>query len=293
MSLLRLLSKLPLPSLHRLGTALYFIAGRLLRWRRALALRNLAPAFPDKSERELAAILDQSYRNLGDLVAEIIWAGGASRAELGERVVVENADLINDETRAGRSVLLMTAHFCNWEWQVLAGNLHLDRPMSPVYKPQRVGAIDRFLRETRSRFGGEPIPHKKLTRVLLRRRSEAQVYAMVADQTPTVDEPKHWSRFLNRDTAFFVGADAIARILQAPVFFVRMRRVERGRYVMCVSKLTAPPYPKGESTHVIERYVRALEDEVRASPADWLWIHNKWKYTRPAPSAKDASALSR
>ncbi len=288
MSLFRLLSKLSLPSLHRLGTAIYFVAGRLLRWRAALALRNLAPAFPERSEQELAAILDQSYRNLGDLVAEIIWAAGASRAEIGERVEVRNAELINDELRAGRSVLLMTAHFCNWEWQVLAGNLHLDRPMCPVYKPQRVGAIDRFLRETRSRFGGEPIPHKKLTRVLLRRRSEAQVYAMVADQTPTVGEPKHWSRFLHRDTAFFVGADAIARILQAPVFFVHMRRVARGRYVMGVTRLAEPPYPKGESTDVIERYARALEDEIRASPADWLWIHNKWKYARPHAASEDA-----
>jgi Kdo2-lipid IVA lauroyltransferase/acyltransferase len=289
--LLRLLSKLSLPSLYRLGAAISFVACRLLRWREELALRNLAGAFPDKTETELKSILDKSYRNLGDIVAEILWAAGASRAEIGRRVEIENADLVNADLRAGRSVLLMTAHFCNWEWQVLAGNLVLDRPMFPVYKPQRIGAIDRFLRETRARFGGEPIPHKRLTRVLLKRRSEAQVYAMVADQTPTVDEPKHWTGFLQRETAFFVGADAIARILQAPVFFVHMRRVARGHYAMRVSRLTDPPYPKGGTTDVIERYARALESEIRASPADWLWIHNKWKYEAP-PQALEDRAVS-
>jgi lauroyl/myristoyl acyltransferase len=27
-------------------------------------------------------------------------------------------------------------------------------------------------------------------------------------------------------------------------------------------------------------YARGLEATIRAHPADWLWIHNKWKYGR-------------
>jgi KDO2-lipid IV(A) lauroyltransferase len=279
---LKFLARLPLPALYAIGDALFFVAYYVLRWRRRLASENIARSFPEKSGAERAAILRQSYRNLGDLIAEIIWSDGASPADIKRRVTVENPELIVEETRAGRSVLLMTAHFCNWEWQVLAGNTALDRPMFPVYKPQRVAAIDRFLREVRSQFGGAPIPHKAVTRQLIRRRSEAQVYAMVADQTPTVEEPKHWTRFLNQDTAFFVGADAIARILRAPVAFVEMRRVARGRYRMRVSMLTEPPYDRATGTQVIERYARALEIQIRASPADWLWIHRKWKYPKPA-----------
>jgi len=187
-------------------------------------------------------------------------------------------------------VLLMTAHFCNWEWQVLAGNTALDEPMFPVYKPQRVATMDRFLLDARGRFGGTPIPHKRLTRELIKRRSEAHVYALVADQTPTIDEPKHWTHFLNQESVFFVGADAIARILKAPVFFVQMDRVRRGHYAMRVSKLAEPPYDRGADTEVVERYVRALEREIRNSPADWLWIHRKWKYPKPAGVADRAKA---
>jgi KDO2-lipid IV(A) lauroyltransferase len=281
---MKLLARLPLSALYRIGDALFVITYYVLRWRRRLASANLARAFPEKSDAERAIILKQSYRNLGDLIAEIIWSYGASPDEMKRRVTIENAELILNETRAGRSVLLMTAHFCNWEWQVLAGNTVLDRPMFPVYKPQRVAAMDRFLRDARTRFGGTVIPHKTLTRELIRRRSEAQVYAMVADQTPTVEEPKHWTHFLNQDSAFFVGADAIARILKAPVVFVEMFRESRGRYRMRVSMLSTPPYDRAEGAQVIERYARALEDEIRASPADWLWIHRKWKYPKAAGS---------
>jgi len=268
---------------------LYYIIGRpifdwgyyILRWRRRLAAGNIARSFPEKSEAERAAILKASYRNLGDLIAEIIWSYGASPDDLRKRVDVLNPEVVVDRVRAGQSILLMTAHYCNWEWQVLAGNTWLDEPMFPIYKPQRFAAMDKFLSEARGRFGGTPIAHTKLTRELLRRRSETHVYAMVADQTPPHNDPKYWSTFLHQDTAFFVGADAIARILQATVVFVEMQRVRRGHYTMKVSVIAEPPYERGASTVIVERYVRALESEIRSNPANWLWIHRKWKYPKP------------
>ena len=34
---------------------------------------------------------------------------------------------------------------------------------------------------------------------------------------------------------------------------------------------------------IVERYARSLEHDIRESPADWLWLQNKWKVKRPAP----------
>ena len=280
--LFKILSRLSLPALYRIvGRPIFDWGYYILRWRRRLAAGNIARSFPEKSEAERAAILKASYRNLGDLIAEIIWSYGASPDDLRKRVDVLNPEVVVDRVRAGQSILLMTAHYCNWEWQVLAGNTWLDEPMFPIYKPQRFAAMDRFLSEARGRFGGTPIAHTKLTRELLRRRSETHVYAMVADQTPPHNDPKYWSTFLHQDTAFFVGADAIARILQATVVFVEMQRVRRGHYTMKVSVIAEPPYERGASTVIVERYVRALESEIRSNPANWLWIHRKWKYPKP------------
>jgi Kdo2-lipid IVA lauroyltransferase/acyltransferase len=279
---LKLLSRLSLDALYRIVSRPFFDWGYyILRWRRRLAADNIARSFPELSAEARAAILKQSYRNLCDIVAEVIWSYGASPEDLRKRVDVINPEVVLERIRAGQSILLMTAHYCNWEWQVLAGNTWLDEPMFPVYKPQRVAAIDNFLREARGRFGGTPIPHTKLTRELLRRRSEAHVYAMVADQTPVHNELKYWTTFLHQDTAFFMGADAIARILQATVVFVEMQRVRRGYYTMKVSVIAEPPYDRSADTVVVERYVRALENEIRSNPANWLWIHRKWKYPKP------------
>ena len=141
--------------------------------------------------------------------------------------------------------------------------------------------IDDFLRARRARFGGNPIPHQSFMFEVMKRRKDVRAYALVADHTPKHDEEKHWTTFLNQDTAFFVGADKIAKILKAPVIYVAMRRDGPGRYSVELTLLAEPPYDRDSGPEIVERYARHLEEEIRRSPADWLWLHRKWKYRKP------------
>ncbi len=279
--LLKLLTRLPLPVLYGISSALYVLAFHIVRWRRLVAARNIANAFPALTQREHAAILRQSYRNLCDVMVEATWAWGASAEALSARVSIDNPELIRRHFDAGRSVLLLTAHFCNWEWLLLAAGAHLGMPIDAVYKPSRQRSVDDFLRGARARFGGNPIPYKDFIVELMKRRSQVRAYAMVADQTPIRKDEKHWTHFLHQDTAFYVGAEKIARILKAPVLFVEMHRVRRGHYAVRLSEIAAPPYHRGAEAMIVEHYARALESEIRQSPPDWLWVHRKWKYGKP------------
>jgi KDO2-lipid IV(A) lauroyltransferase len=280
--ILGLLSRIPLDVLYAvLSRPLFDWGYHIFRWRRRLAAANIARAFPDLPAETRAAILKVSYRNLCDLVAEVIWSYGATPAQIRERVTVENPEVVRDRIRAGRSVLLMTAHFCNWEWQVLAGNTELDEPdVSCLQAAARrrdrsipgrgAQPIRRDADPAHDAHARAPAAPERGPRLRHRRRSDARAR-----------RAKYWTTFLHQDSAFFVGADAIARILKATVVFVTMRRIRRGYYTMRVSVLDEPPYDRGADTQVIEHYVRALEAEIRSSPADWLWSHRKWKYPKP------------
>ena len=279
---LKFLTRLPLPVLYALGAFAYFVTFHVLRWRRELAARNLRNSFPEKSEAERAGILRQSYVNLGQTLAETFWGFGASAEALAKRVTIENRELIARFVAQKRPVVLLTAHVCNWEWLLPAAGAQFDIPIDAVYKPLRVASLDAFIREARSRFGGKPIPIQSFLFELMRRAGEPRAYAMVADQTPQRKMDKHWTRFLNQDTAFFTGADKIARFLDAPVVYVAMRRVAKGRYSVRLHVLVEPPYEEDADLQVIERYARRLELEIRENPPDWPWVYNKWKYPKPA-----------
>jgi KDO2-lipid IV(A) lauroyltransferase len=136
------------------------------------------------------------------------------------------------------------------------------------------------MRQARERFGGNLIAPESFIAAIIQRKGQAVGFVMIADQTPLKEEEKAWAKFLGRDSAFFIGADKIARMTRAPVYFVAMRRRSRGHYEAHVSELARPPYASG-GYPVVERYVLALEGLVLEAPEDWLWVYNKWKYRKP------------
>lgn len=290
---LEFLTRLPLSVLYALGHVAYFVAFHVLRWHRELAARNLANAFPEKSGVERATLLRQSFVNLGQTLAETFWGFGATAEELAKRVALENPELVERFVAEKRPVVVLAAHICNWEWLLPGTSAQFGIPIDAVYKPLRVASLDAFIRETRSRFGGKPIPIQSFLFELMRRAGEARAYAMVADQTPPRSMDKHWTRFLNQDTAFFTGADKIAKFLDAPVLYIAMRRVRKGHYSVRLHVLVEPPYDSHDDLQVVERYARRLEMEIRDHPADWLWVHNKWKYPRPASMSDEAGRSAR
>jgi Kdo2-lipid IVA lauroyltransferase/acyltransferase len=285
--LLRSLTRIPLPLMYAWAWVIYFIAFRVMRWRRERAELDLRNAFPDKDAAERARILRKAYRNLADTLMEAFWGFGASADALTRRVEFENPELVEQCIAARQSVVLLTAHYGNWEWLSLAAGVRFGITIDVVYQRQRVEAIDRFLREARARFGSRFVPREEFIFDLMSHAGEPRAYALIADQTPKhKNDPRHWTRFLGQDTAFFKGAGKIAQFLDARVLYVTMRRVRRGRYSVRLSILADPPYELDANELIVERYARSLERDVRESPADWLWLQNKWKVAKPPESAE-------
>lgn len=281
--LLKALTHIPLPILYGFGYVAYFIAFHVMRWRRDRAEADIANAFPEKSPEERADIVRRCYRNLADTVVEAFWGFGASTEAIKARVTFEDPELIQRAIDRKQTLLLLAAHHGNWEWLLLAAGAYFPIPIDVVYQPQRIASLDAFLRDSRCRFGGKLIPRKEFVYELLSHAGEPRAYALIADQTPRKKDPKHWTRFLRQDTAFFVGADKIARFLESPVYFVSMKRVRRGHYAVRLDVLAEPPYDDVDDALVVERYARCLENAIIESPADWLWLQKKWKYAKPKP----------
>jgi Kdo2-lipid IVA lauroyltransferase/acyltransferase len=292
--LLKSLTRIPLPVMYAIGWVVYFVAFRIMRWRRDRAELDLRNAFPEKDAAERARILRNAYRNLADTLMEAIWGFGASAQALMRRVTFENPELVEQCIAVNQSVVLLTAHYGNWEWLSLAAGVRFGITIDVVYQRQRVEVIDTFLREARARFGSRFVPREEFIFDLMSRAGKPRAYALIADQTPKhKNDPRHWTRFLGQDTAFFRGAGKIAQFLDAKVLYVTMRRVRRGYYSVRLSVLADPPYEEDANEMIVERYARSLERDVRASPADWLWLQNKWKVARAPEEArvKDAKPV--
>jgi len=279
----------PWPALYGLSTLFVGCLRHVFRYRVRVARDNLRRCFPHCSEAQIQRLLSQNYRHLAQVVAEFFKTATMSADEMRSRVTLVNLQRVHAETQAGRSVLLLGAHQCNWEWSLHAVALQVGAPMEAAYKPLHAAAADRELRKLRCRFGARLIAAKKLLREIARRRNTVRAVALIADQVPNSSDGRLWLNFLGCDTAFYPGPGEIARSTGYAAFFAAMSRTRRGHYQIDFQPICAAG-ERLDPKIFTARYARLLEALIRANPADWTWTHRRWKLSSPYPLSDPQTA---
>jgi KDO2-lipid IV(A) lauroyltransferase len=267
-------------ALYALADVLYFLAYYVARHRHAVIREQLAKVFPSLTQAERTVIHKHFLKNFCDVLVELVKSLTLAPAEMIARVRIVNLHALRTHLESGRSVMLVTSHLCNWEWLLQGVVLQLGFPLDAAYKPLHDAWAERLMLEARSRFGARLIPAKELLADFLSRRAVVRALAMNADQAPVSADKRYWTQFLGQDTAFYVGAEQIARATRLPILYLVMRRAKRGSYEVEVRQLW-DGRERLDPNAVTERYARACEADVLANPADWLWSYRRWKLKKP------------
>jgi KDO2-lipid IV(A) lauroyltransferase len=277
MFFLNSLSLLPLNILYLLADLAYILLFYVIKYRRKVVLENLHNSFPEKSDTEINAIERRYYKHLSSLMVEILKMASISKEELNRRFKFKNLHLINAYHEQGRSTLICSAHYGNWEWGTLALGLHTTAEIYPIYKPVSNVAFGNWFTHIRSRFGNRLIPMRQTLRALTESKDRSTIFCFASDQTPLREESTYWVNFLNQPTAILLGLEKIAKRTNRPVFYMRVRVLKRGYYeVECVPLCLNPAdYELHEITNL---HVQLLEEIIKEEPAYWLWSHRRWKH---------------
>jgi KDO2-lipid IV(A) lauroyltransferase len=273
---LKLISFLPLSALYRLSDVLSPLAYRV--YRRKVVYKNLSLVFPDKKIAEKNAIARAFYRNLLDMFVEVIKISRLSREEIERRITFEENDALLAVRNSDRPVFIYTIHLMNWEWLNTALQISV-LPMHPVYKKLNNSSFDKYMHQVRSSFGAMPIEKSKSLRKAVSLKGKAGI-GILADQTPfRYNTGKIWANFFNVETPFFKGTLAMPYFCQADCYFVELAKKSRGHYHATLHKMASIPHKKGDY-EILKNYIKFSEQAIRKSPANWLWTHNRWKYSR-------------
>jgi KDO2-lipid IV(A) lauroyltransferase len=273
-------SRLPLRALYAFSTFLYLLAFYVVRHRHEVIRAQLDSVFPDSSPAERKAIHRRFLRNFCDVMVEVLKSVSMTESDMRAHVHIVNLEVARRYLDAGQSVMFVTSHLGNWEWLLHGVTLQLGYPVDAAYKPLHDQWAERLMLKIRSIFGARLVPAKELLADFLRRRAIVRAVAMNADQAPVSTDKRYWTRFLGQDTAFYVGAEQIARATRLPILYVGMRRIRRGYYEVKFTRL----WDGTEATDpnaLTERYARACESDVLKSPADWLWSYRRWRLKKP------------
>jgi Kdo2-lipid IVA lauroyltransferase/acyltransferase len=278
--MIKFFSRLPLRALYAFSSFLYLLAFYVVRHRHQVIRGQLEKVFPEASDAERERIHKRFLKNFCDVVVEVLKSVSMTEADMRAHVQILNLEVARRYLDAGQSVMLVTSHLGNWEWLLHGVTLQLGYPVDAAYKPLHDQWAERLMLEIRSRFGARLVPAKELLADFLRRRGIVRALAMNADQAPVSTDKRYWTRFLGQDTAFYIGAEQIARATRLPILYVRVRRIRRGYYEVELSPLWDGREVTEPNT-VTERYARACETDVLESPADWLWSYRRWRLQKP------------
>lgn len=292
--LLVLLSKFPLKFHYFMGDVLSWLAKNVIKYRTELVMMNISRAFPEKKIGEIRQIYRDFYKHFGEIVAEAIWFAGSDYRRLNKSgiVTVMNSKEVSEIFDNTPSMTVLSTHCGNWE--ILGGLLGYrtadggklsvpESAISVVYKALRNPVSDRVFALNRiaplEEVGTEcEVVSHNILRYSIKHKDERRMYIYPTDQAPYIGTGRFpIGLFMNQETSAMMGSVGVACKLSHSVMYMKMKRVERGCYEMSFIPICRDA-SKMTPEEIMRKYYDLLEEEIRETPCNWLWSHNRWKW---------------
>jgi KDO2-lipid IV(A) lauroyltransferase len=259
----------------RIGRLLGRILGAVDRRHRLIAEDNVRRAYGGSlPEAEVRRLVRRVYEGLGITVAEVLhgprrFRGRAERKWFRFEGGEELRRAVGD-----RPVVLLGAHFGNWEYLATAARL-AGLPSVSVARPLDNPLLDRWVAEIRGSLGNVPLEKEGALRGLIRAVRDGRNVGMLVDQ----NGGRHGriAPFFGRPCSTQSAGVSLARRLGVPFSIGTLERRAPGfhRFV-----LGPPVYVRDDDAgeqEAIEEMNRQLEARVRRRPEDWMWLHRRWR----------------
>ena len=289
--LVAFLQALPLTWVARLGRA----GGALFFWldarHRRVARRNLALSFPEKSPAEIEALARENFRRVGENFASAVKTCVMSPEELAPHLDFQNMELIRQQVGPAGSAVFAIGHFGNFEIYARATLRLPEFQMSTTYRALRQPSLNRLMQSLRQQTGCLYFERRlegDEVRALLSRQS--LLLGLLSDQ--------HGGQrglrlpFFGRDASTNPGPAVLALRYHLPLFTGFCYRTSLAHWRLEVGE-QIPTHENGKprpTLDIMRDVNRAFEAAVRRDPANWFWVHNRWKSPGRDPAASPEKA---
>ncbi len=266
-----LAARLPWLWQRAIGRGIGRIALRLARSRRHAAEVNLRLCFPDKPQEWRDTLLRESFDALGIGLFEFARAWWGRLGPIERTARIEGLEHLQALQREGRGVLLVSGHFMTLEMcgRLLCGHV----PLAGMYRRHRNPVMEWAVKRGRLRYATAMFANSDL-RGAVRHLKRGGFLWYAPDQDMRVKDTV-FVPFFGMTASTITATHQLARLTGCAVVPFFHRR-EGDRYILRV----APPledFPSDDAVADTARVNAAIEAMVREAPAQYLWIHRRFK----------------
>lgn len=278
LGLFRLLSRLPLSVLHRIGRVaglvVYFWPGR---YRQRLQANARQAGYTHARFARLAAA------ETGAMVMEAPRVWMRTRACL-EKTTSTDEGVVQQALSEGRGILYLTPHLGCFE--ITARHLIKYGPITVMYRPPRQAVLEPIMEQARNTSGLNAVPATRQgVREFVRALKRGESVGMLPDQVPGSGEGI-WAPFFNKPALTMTLAAKLAMQTGVAVILTAGERLPTGEGWRIHYVRLAEPFP-ATVPELVTHINQAMEELIRRFPTQYLWAYNRYKVPADAPPRPD------
>ncbi|PIV20192.1 MAG: hypothetical protein COS40_13815 [Deltaproteobacteria bacterium CG03_land_8_20_14_0_80_45_14] len=261
---------------RQLGRMVFYLD----RGHRKIALENLHAALgEERPERELYAIAQRTFQNLGMMIIEFFRIPRMDTKDFKKKVSVEGLDEALRLLEKKKGGLLLLGHFGNWELMGLMSKV-IGNPIMVIAKPMKKNQwVGQFITKIRNAAGLEVISNVKASRKVMKALSQNRVVGILIDQRAKRSEGI-WADFFGRKAPTTPALAILAMKTGAPVLPVFMVRNGFKKHRLLIKEpleLIRTSDIKKDVEANTQLFNDTLESMVRQYPDQWFWVHQRWE----------------
>ena len=249
---------------------------------REVALANLAAAYGEAMpEKERRRLVGRVFSHFGMVGADCLMMPRMRPGDVERVVDFEGVEHIRKAFLKGKGVFVFSGHFGNWEMVALMQGW-LGYPMAMVTRPLDNPLLERLMLRGRCASGNDVIHKRNAVKGILKAIRNGWCVAIVIDQDTRGTESV-FVDFFGRKAATTPALALLALKTGAPIVPVFGVPLPDGRYRISYLpevpvKELAGSLPRDEAVRAITAACTGIiEEQVRAHPECWLWMHRRWK----------------
>lgn len=251
----------------------------LIPIRKRVVKKNLELAFPGFNQSKIKHTAFACYKSLALTLIEILCLPIITVKDIEKYFNWENFSLLEQKYSEQKGVILLISHLGNWEYATLAISQKMGFPFGVIMKEQRNTLVSLWMVKQRSKWGNRMITPGISVRNFYKELLEKNIVLLAADQRA----PKESQRvlFFGRLSTCFSGPASLAVKTGAPIIFALMKREKDLSYTMRFEEVSMDHLPENEEEKLLEisqRHTSILEEAIKTSPEQWLWMHDRWKF---------------
>ncbi len=273
--LIWLLAQLPYRIFNSLGNGL----GRLIKFaiptRKKVVARNLEICFPELGHKQREKLSNQHFKELGLMLTQTLKAFLGNTKNIEQTAIINGAEHIQACLDKNQGVLLVAGHFTALD---IGGKILCKKfSIAGMYREHKHPLTEYVVTKSRLKYATHMFKRDEL-RPIIKHLKTGGILWYAPDQDYRRGQSV-FVPFFNHPASTITATHQMARLSKCTVLFFHVKRNNKKPfYTLTISK-PLDNFPTKDAVADTTRVNQGIEEMVKISPEQYLWVHKRFKTT--------------